>query len=230
MEKRLNYQFELKLALLEALSIGFFLLLLVLSFFLLKAFDIKLVMTENLAFSLVLLILWLVLHEILHGLGFYLWDYKKKKKIVFGMKIEKGIFYCMCKTKISKTNILIAILAPFIIIGIIPYILAFYFQSFLLLVLAIFNLTGSLGDIVMFIAILKMPKDIEYLDLDDPTSFNIISKTKLKKKYFSLKLKEETIYDPKIRALDNKFITISPISKIFLMVFFLVVLLISILL
>ena len=82
----------------------------------------------------------------------------------------------------------------------------------------------------MFIAILKMPKDIEYLDLDDPTSFNIISKTKLKKKYFSLKLKEETIYDPKIKALDNKFITISPISKIFLMVFFLVVLLISILL
>ena len=57
---------------------------------------------------LLLMGFWLVFHEVLHGIGFISLGQVPLKNIVFGIELEKGIMYAMCKKEISKLNILIA--------------------------------------------------------------------------------------------------------------------------
>ena len=54
---------------------------------------------------LILYFFWMFLHEFIHGIGFYV-SGAKHKNIVYGANLEKGIFYCMCKEKISKKGIM----------------------------------------------------------------------------------------------------------------------------
>ena len=51
---------------------------------------------------------------------------------------------------------------------------------------------------MMYIFMKKLPKDIKYLDLDDPTSFTIISEKDIGNiKTLGLKLIDKGIYDKK---------------------------------
>ena len=59
--------------------------------------------------------LWMILHELIHGLGFFINKGVKAKNITFGALFEKGIFYCMCKQKINKKAILIALISPLVL-------------------------------------------------------------------------------------------------------------------
>ncbi len=59
-----------------------------------------------------------------------------------------------------------------------------------------------------------MPKDICYLDLDDTTSFTILSKEDLSKtRYFSLKLEKYGKYSDNVKAKDYTKIKVSKSSK-----------------
>ena len=53
---------------------------------------------ENISLlSFIVIISWMFLHEILHGIGFLSLGKVKLKSVVFGAEIEKGIFYCMLR-------------------------------------------------------------------------------------------------------------------------------------
>jgi len=72
----------------------------------------------------------------------------------------------------------------------------------------------------MMIDIVLMPNDIKYLDLDDNTSFTVISDEKLsEKKYFSIILSKYGKYSEKIKAKDYTKIKISKKSWYFLFFF-----------
>jgi Protein of unknown function (DUF3267). len=147
----------------------------------------------NMNIFIYMLILFM-LHEIIHGIGFALLGKKDLKKIVFGIELEKGIFYCMCKQKISKANILLALILPLIVLGFILLAVGIIINSYILMFLAVVNISGAAGDIVMTIAIFKM-RNIEYLDTDDTTGFYILSENNMSdKKYLGLKIIEEGIY------------------------------------
>lgn len=184
---------------------------------------------ENISlFSFVMVIIWMGFHETLHGFGFLCLGKVKRKSVVFGAELEKGIFYCMCKEKVSKNNILIALLFPLVFIGIITYIIGLIINNDLLLLLSIFNISGSIGDVLMFIDIFFMPSDIMYLDLDDNTSFTILSREDLtKKKYFSIILNRYGKYNDNVKAYDYSMLKISKASKYFFL-FFLFIFIISI--
>mgnify|MGYP006353989595 CR=1 FL=1 len=176
-------------------------------------------------FSFVIIILWMFLHEILHGIGFLSLGKVNSKNVIFGAEIEKGIFYCMCKERISKLNILVALVFPLVLIGIITYIIGLYINSDVLILASIFNISGAIGDILMTIDILMMPRDINYLDLDDNTSFTILSNEDLSnKRYFSIKLDKYGKYTKKVKARNFSKINISKYSKYFL--FFYIILII----
>lgn len=168
---------------------------------------------------LILIMLWLILHEIIHYIGFITIKNVKKKNVVFGAELESGIFYCMCKQNINKNGILISAILPLLTIGIITLIISLIINNSLLLVLSIFNIAGAAGDIVMFFDILRMPKDIKYFDLDDPTSFYILSEEDLMtKKYFGLQMIETGKYnETKMKAKDYNKLKITKTSKILLM-------------
>lgn len=207
------YTYKLNLFLLNILDFVLLILLFVITYFLTGNFGVLDIKMSWLA----ILIFWLILHEILHGIGFLILGKVKVKNIVFGVELEKGIFYCMCKEKISKLNILVSLLFPLFFIGIFTYIVGLITNNNLLLLLSIFNIAGAIGDIVMTIDILRMPKDIKYLDLDDTTSFTILSKTDLKnKKYLGLILDDSGNYTSSLKAKDYKRLKISKTSIIIL--------------
>lgn len=161
-----------------------------------------------------LMFIWLIIHEVLHGVAFALFKSVKKENITFGMFLEKGVFYCMCKQNISKKVILTSLLFPVTIIGLITLIIGMILNHYELVFLSILNIVSSIGDIVMTIYFLKAPKDIIYLDLDDCTSFTVISTIPLDNiKVPGIILDQKGIYDKnKMIAQDKRRLVISPAS------------------
>ena len=90
----------------------------------------------------------------------------------------------------------------------------------MLFLLSIFNLSGCIGDIVMFIFISRLPKNIKFSEFDDPTSFAILSSEDLSdRKPFGLKY-ERTVST--LEKNDMKRLRVSKKSIIF-MIFLLII-------
>ena len=178
--------------------------------------------------TFILYFLWMFLHEFLHGIGFSLSKGIDHKNIVYGANLEKGIFYCMCKERISKRGIMVSLLLPFFLIGVITLIIGFIFNIPILILLSLFNILGSVGDIVMFLSFIRLPF-LSYVDIDDCTGFVLISKKNLSKyKLFGLKLEEKGNISKLETAKDYKKITISKLSLIIFILLIVSVLIMSI--
>ncbi len=80
------------------------------------------------------------------------------------------------------------------------------------------NISGASGDMIMTIQMLKMPKNIKYVDGDDSIGYYILSEEDISKiKVPSLKLMESGLYEPdKLLSKDTRKIIISKYSYIFL--------------
>jgi len=127
------------------------------------------------------------LHELLHSIGYYLYG-AKYNNIVYGIELEKGIFYCLCKQNVNKNNIMNSLMFPLFYIGIVTYIIGLCFDNYYLFILSIFNISGCVGDIFTFIFMLKLDKDIEFSEFDDTTSFAIYTDKDISKdKYIGVK-------------------------------------------
>ncbi|MBR3161238.1 MAG: DUF3267 domain-containing protein [Bacilli bacterium] len=173
----------------------------------------------------ILIFVWLIVHELLHGLGFMIFKEVKKNNLTFGMFLEKGIFYVMCKQNIGRIIILTSLCFPIVIIGIITLIIGMYINSFMLVYLSIINIVASIGDIVMIIYFVKAPKDIIYLDLDDPTSFTVVSNEDLSNiNVMGIDMVDNGKYDKKMGAKDKRRLIISKWS--YMLLIFLVILVI----
>lgn len=160
-------------------------------------------------------IIWMFLHEIIHGIAFMLFKEVNARNVTFGAKLESGIFYCMCKQPISKRVILVSLLAPFMIIGIITLIIAIIYNFKMLGLLSLFNISGAIGDIIMTIMFLRLPNSVKYTDLDDCEGFVVLSENDLSnEKYLGLKLVEHGDYTKEIVPKDYKRIRCSKTSLI----------------
>ena len=164
---------------------------------------------------------YLVLHELLHSLAYVIYG-GKFNKIIYGIELEKGILYCLCKQNITKKNILHSLLFPLIIIGVITliisiiFIISIMFKLPLLLLLSLFNLSGCSGDLVMYAFISRLPNDIEFSELDDSTSFAIYTDKNISKiSHFGIKYIKEC---NDISRKDLEKIKVSKLSKIILII------------
>ena len=214
MEKK-YYLFELDSLWLQSLSIVILVLMLILTGFLYSG----VFMDSDLVWVFVLIIPYLLLHELLHSLAYVLngADYKN---ITYGVHLEKGIMCCLCKQNISKRNILVSLLFPFIFIGVITYIVGILTDNLVLIWLSIFNISGCSGDLMMFWGLAKI-KNFEYSEYDNPMAFGIYTAEDLSKRNL-LGLR----YIGSAARLDRndmKKVRISKISIIFILIFLLLV-------
>lgn len=220
--KKRYYTYKLNMTILNVLAI--ILLILVAGIVLLLEHNDNYTMLIDLPMLIIIMFFWLLLHELLHGIGFALSKDVKKENITFGMFLEKGVFYCMCKQTISKKSALVALLFPVTIIGIITLIIGMIINHYELVFLSVFNIMSSIGDIVMSIYFLKCPRDITYLDLDDCTSFTVLSNNNLDNiKVPGLILDKKGIYNQdEMIAKDKRKLVISPAS--YLLIFIIILL------
>lgn len=178
---------------------------------------------NNSFFSLIIfMLLYLFLHEILHGVGYYIGG-TKKENIQYGICLEKGIFYAMAYQEISKKNILISLQMPFIVIGIITYLVGIIFHFPLLVFLSIINLVGASMDFVMFIYIMKLSSNTTYSESGKPDEFVLISDDNLlEKKNIFFEIVDVRDYHKKDYSFEKpKKLVISKFSYIILLIFIL---------
>lgn len=211
------YEYEMDLKVLNLGAIILMIPLMFLHILKFKEFNVSI-------YFLIYAVLYLMLHEFFHGIGFYILRKVNHKSINYGIELEKGIFYCTCKEEINKLNILVSLMFPCFFLGFVTLIIAFFINNQMLSLLSIMNISGSIGDILMFIMILKLPNDIKYIDLDLTTGFYLISKEKLPSKSFGFSLKKVKDYNGEV-ASTNKKITITKVSKIILSFIFILFLL-----
>ena len=185
-------------------------------------FKVNIFQFNNWFIVFLLMILYLMFHELLHGIGYFLGG-TKRKYITYGIELEKGIFYAMAYSKLTKKNILISLQMPFMVIGVITYVVGIIFNIPLLVFLSIVNLSGAAMDLAMFIYFLRLPKDFTYSESGNPDEFVIISSEDLtKKKSIFLKLVEVKDYKEKDFEFKNlKKIKVTKASIILLVLFLL---------
>ena len=163
---------------------------------------------------IVLYFLWMFLHEFIHGFGFSLSKDVKHRSIVYGACLEKGIFYCMCKEKISKKGIIVSLLFPFFLIGIFTFFLGIIIDCPILVLLSLFNIVGCVGDLAMFFSFVKLP-DFQYVDIDDCTGFYLISKNDLSSyKLYGIDLIDSGDFKDLVLSKNYKKITSSKLSLV----------------
>ena len=164
---------------------------------------------------------YLALHELLHALGYVIYG-ADPKKITFGMELEKGVLYCLCKQEVTRKNILNAVMWPLFYIGIVTFVISIIFNLPILLLLSIINISGAAGDIMYFIFLRKLDKNIMYSEMDDGTSFAILSEKDISKtKSFGLEFVEKVNEIPRN---DFKRLKISKLSYLVLVLCLLFVL------
>jgi hypothetical protein len=209
-EKEYIYKFNLVAA--NIFSIFILILLCVITFLLNRGINI------NIKFILTTLLLYFALHEVLHGIGYILGG-AKPKNIYFGVALEKGILYCLCREEVKKKCILASLQMPFMVIGVITYIISILINNELLLILSIANLVGASMDIVMFLYIAGIKK-VRYSETDANDEFVLISKEDLtKKKSIFFKIKEVKDYNKKdFEFKKMKRVTISKFSFVALII------------
>lgn len=217
-EKKKYYTYKLNMTVLNILAMILFVVVSGLVWLIEYKDNYKLDVSIGIMF--ILMFLWLIIHEALHGIGFGIFKDVDRKNIVYGMFLERGVFYCMCKQNIGKRVILTSLLFPITIIGIVTLVIGMMINSFMLVYLSILNIVSSIGDIVMIVYFLKAPRDIIYLDLDDCTSFTVISSSDLGGvKVLGIELVSYGEYDDKKMVAHNyKKITITKFSCIVLII------------
>ena len=181
--------------------------------------------TRRILLTFVLVMGYLSLHEILHSISYYLYG-AKYKNIVYGIELEKGIFYCLCKQNVSKKNILNSLMFPLFYIGIVTYILSFILNSYYLLILSIFNISGCVGDIFTFLFFIRLDNKVEFSEFDSTTSFAIYADYDVSK-INHIGIKYDGVSDKIIRN-DKKKIKISKLSYIIISIILLLSLIILI--
>lgn len=220
--KYYTYQFDMRV--LNVLAILLFLVVSALAYLIEKNNDYVFVSSIWLFLGV---FVWMVLHEILHGIGFSLFSEVDRKNIVFGMALEKSVFYCMCKQVISKKVILTSLVFPVFFIGIVTLLVGMIMNCYLLVFLSIVNITGSIGDIVMIIYFLRVG-NVRYLDLDDCTTFTVLSENDLfENRVLGIRLVDSGVYDENMVAQDRKRIQISKKSCYILFVCFIIIIIIG---
>lgn len=170
--------------------------------------------------KVIIMIGYFILHELLHYIGYLINKNVKNKDLCLGMCLEKGVMYCRCTNEISRTAVMISLLTPFTVIGIISLIISYIFDMPFLAFLSVSNMAGSYFDILMFIQMLKMPKDIKFAEYDECDAYYIISNkdlTNIKTKGISL-VETDKYNKIKLKSKDNKRIEISIFSIIILII------------
>lgn len=211
-QEKKYYVYEMNGVTLQIISVIFLIIMLFITFY----FSNEITMTDK-DFELIFLLIipYLILHELLHSLA-YVINGAKFKNITYGAHLEKGILCCLCKQNISKRNILISLLFPFVIIGVITYIIGILTNNIVLIWLPILNISGCSADLIMFFDLLKL-KDFEYSEYDNPMAFGLYTNKNLSKtKLFGLKYIGET---KSLEKNNMKKISISKFSIITFIIF-----------
>ncbi len=114
----------------------------------------------------ILYIVFIVLHEAFHLIGFMVFGGVPFKSLKYGLNLELGIAYATTEQPLPNHAMKRALLLPFWTTGVLPTIAGFYLNSTVLVLVGAFLIAGAVGDFAMYKELRKYPK--KALIQDDP--------------------------------------------------------------
>lgn len=131
-------------------------------YFLLRGFPTRDTIARALSLPVFLLSLFTgcLLHEILHALGFFLLGRIKIQDIKIGFQKKTLTPYAHCGVPVPLKAYRLSLLAPFILLAFLPWILAVYLNLFRVLLIALVMAWLAAGDLLFFWKLRKEPAEI----------------------------------------------------------------------
>ncbi len=138
----------------------------------------KLVLLSNielLGCALLLLLLFIFLHEFMQVLLFSIFCQNGIKDIVFGFRWRSLTLYSGCKVPLKKEQLIIVNIIPFIVLGLVPTIIALRVGSIMLFILGLGMIFSGIGDIIYVYMLLKYKaKGNDVIFFDAPSQLGCI--------------------------------------------------------
>lgn len=106
-------------------------------------------------FPVLLFFIGIIIHEFVHGIFFAKYAEKGWKSVKFGVMWKMLTPYAHCKEPLKIKEYKVALLAPLIVVGIIPAILGIVFGIGLLTIFGIILSGGAAGDLMVYDLIKK---------------------------------------------------------------------------
>lgn len=122
---------------------------------------------RNLLISYVGFILFIVVHELIHGATWAFFAEGGWKTISFGFNAEYLTPYCNCNQPLKKKHMIIGALMPTIILGVLMGAVAVISGSTILLFIAVLMLFGGGGDMLVTMKLLRyksVSEDVLFID------------------------------------------------------------------
>ena len=125
-------------------------------------------------FFIITSMVFIVIHELLHGITWSLFTENGFKDVAFGFMWKYLTPYCSCKVPMKRGQYVLGLLMPLIILGIVPTIIGLAMGSVFLTALGAFYIFAAGGDIIMAFLILSRDlKGKEVLLFDNPTEMGV---------------------------------------------------------
>jgi len=124
----------------------------------------------------VVYIIFIVLHEAVHGITWACFAKKHFKSIEFGIMPEMLTPYCTCSEPLKRWQYILGSLMPLFVVGYIPSIIAVVFGKFWLLLAGLIMIIGAGGDIIVTSRMLRYkPEKQDVVYYDHPTKCGFIT-------------------------------------------------------
>ena len=123
---------------------------------------------------IIVFVLAIFVHELIHGITFSIFSKNHWKDIDFGMVWADFTPYCTCTSTVKKNQYLLAILMPFLTLGVLPAIIGTILGEFIVVVFGIFMMLGAGGDLLIAYMILRYQNKKDVLYLDHPTDVGVV--------------------------------------------------------
>lgn len=134
-----------------------------------RGFDFSFTTATLLLFLAVFLAM-IVVHELLHGLGWSFFAERRFKDIEFGFMKQYLTPYCTCLVPLTKGQYILGALLPCVALGVLPMIAGILVGSLPLLFLGIVMTDSAAGDILIVWKILRYRSEArEIVYMDHPT-------------------------------------------------------------
>lgn len=113
-------------------------------------------------------LVYIVIHELLHGFAFLVFGKIGKGNLKFGMVLKSGAAYCISKIPVKVNASRISLMMPVYVVCIPLYIVSILIDSSWLGIYALFLFSGSIGDLYYMFKLRKTSKDL-YMYEEMPT-------------------------------------------------------------
>ena len=129
---------------------------------------------RNNTIFIVLLFIFIFIHELIHGLTWSLFTENKFKDIEFGFILKSLNPYCTCKTPLKENEYITGLIMPCVVLGIIPCIISLINKNTWYLYMGVVMILSAGGDLFILKMILENRNNKKSLYLDHPTDIGVV--------------------------------------------------------